>query len=95
MLWLAVWVVLVLAAVALLGWLGYRVFRKALGVLHELGEAAVLLGEAAEQVERLQRADVPHEPAVFADPHELRRSRQRARKRGTRPRRMRTSRAGG
>ena len=95
MLWFVIWVALVLGALAVLGWIGYVLFRKGVALVRELGEAADLLARAADQVERLQRPASPSEPAVFADPHELRRARQRARKQRHSRRTMRTSRAGG
>ncbi|GAB2673288.1 hypothetical protein [Thalassiella azotivora] len=95
MLWFAIWTVLVLGALVVLGLLAYRLVRKGLVLVTQVGEAAELLDRAAAQVERLQRAEQAPEPAVFADPHELRRERDR-RRRGARPRRtMRATRAGG
>lgn len=93
--WFVIWVALTVAALAVLGWIGYVLFRKGVALVRELGEAAELLGRAADQVERLQRPASTAEPAVFADPHELRRARQRARKHRHSRRTMRTSRAGG
>jgi hypothetical protein len=94
-LWFAIWVVLVLGALGVLGWLAYRLFRKGLALATELGEAAELLDRAAAQVDRLQRPEVDPEPAVFADPHELRRERDRRRRRQGGRRTMRATRAGG
>jgi hypothetical protein len=94
-LWFAIWVVLVLGALAVLGLLALRLFRKGVALAHEMGDAAELLGRAAEQVERLQRPAAQTVPAVFEDPDALRRERQRVRRRGSRGRRMKTTRAGG
>ena len=77
MLWFVVWTVLVVAALATLGLVVRSVFRKGVALVHEMGEAAELLGEAAEQAERLGGPPPDPEPAVFADPHELRRQRRR------------------
>ena len=52
MLWVLVWVVLLLAGAAVIGWLGYRVFRKALDLLGEVGRAGDQLAEVAEQARR-------------------------------------------
>jgi hypothetical protein len=76
-LWFLVWTVLVGLALALLGWLAYGVFRKGVALVREMGEAAELLGRAAEQAERLGAARAEPEPAVFSDPHQLRRERDR------------------
>ncbi len=79
MLWFFIWLALVLGAIAVFGFLAYGLFRKGLELVQEMGEAAELLGEAAEQVERLQRPTA-QKPAVFADPNVLRRERERRRK---------------
>ena len=105
MLWFFIWLALVIGALAVLGSLAFGLFRKGMELVQEMGEAAELLGEAAEQVERLQRP-AAHKPAVFADPHELRRERERRRKQrhahrrggalsGAARRTMRTTQAGG
>jgi hypothetical protein len=108
-LWFFIWLALVIGALAVLGSLAFGLFRKGMELVQEMGEAAELLGEAAEQVERLQRP-AAHKPAVFADPHELRRERERRRKQrhkqrhahrrggalsGAARRTMRTTQAGG
>lgn len=95
MLWFLIWAALVVAALAVLGWIGYVLFRKGVALAQEMGEAAELLARAAEQVERLQRPEPDPTPAVFADPHALRRERMHGHRRRGRGRRMRTSRAGG
>ncbi len=79
MLWFFIWLALVIGALAVLGSLTFGLFRKGLELVQEMGEAAELLGRAAEQVERLQRP-ATQKPAVFADPRELRRERERRRK---------------
>lgn len=77
MLWFLVWSLLVLLAAAVLVRLGVSVFRKGVALATEMGEAAELLGRAAEQAERLGDAAPDPEPAVFSDPHQLRRERDR------------------
>jgi hypothetical protein len=104
-LWFFIWLALVLGAIAVFGFLAYGLFRKGMELVQEMGEAAELLGQAAEQVERLQRP-ATKEPAVFADPDELRRERERRRRQRHAHRRggalssaarrtMRTTQAGG
>jgi len=88
-LWFAVWTVLVVGAAVVLGLVARSVFRKGVALVREMGEAAELLGEAAEQAERLGSHPDP-EPAVFADPHELRRERDRRRRGGRQPARRRS-----
>jgi hypothetical protein len=73
--WLVIWVVLIAALLALLVWQGIRLFRKALGVVTDLGELAdktSLLEQRAEQL-----AERRFEPAVFADASRLSQDRQR------------------
>ena len=95
MLWFGIWVVLVLGALAVLGSVLYELFRKGVSLAQEMGAAADLLSRAAEQVERLQRAEADATPAVFQDPVELKRQRRRLRRHRARRLRMRASRAGG
>jgi flagellar biosynthesis/type III secretory pathway M-ring protein FliF/YscJ len=49
--WLVIWVLLVLALLGMVAWLGYRLFVKAMATLHALGELAEkteLLSELSE-----------------------------------------------
>lgn len=55
MLWVLVWVVLVLAGAAVLGWLGLRDFHKAVALMTELGRAADLVGQVGDQARRAAR----------------------------------------
>lgn len=87
MLWFLVWTVLVLAAVAVLARLGWSVFRRGTALVREMGEAAEMLGRAAEQAERLSAPKTPAEADVFNDPHQLRRD-NGARRGARRPRRV-------
>jgi hypothetical protein len=73
--WTLLWTVLVLGA----GFFGFRVglslWRKASALLTELGAAADRLSAVSAELETLARAEPEPEPAVFADPAELRRQR--------------------
>lgn len=62
--WVLLWVVLVLLAAVLLGWLAWGVVRKAVALLGELGRSAALVGPV------LQPAPEPYQPAssVLSDP---------------------------
>ena len=65
--WVLLWVVLVLLAVALLGWLAWGVVRKVFALGRELGRSAELVGPV------LQQMPEPYSPAssVLADPSSL------------------------
>ena len=89
MLWFLVWVVLVVGAVAVLGLLGWSLFRRGLDLAREISKAAELLGQATAQVERIGDPAPAVEVAVFSDPHALRRSRRNAHRRGGSPPRKR------
>jgi hypothetical protein len=78
--WFGVWTLLVLLAVLVLGRLAWGVFRQGLALVAEMGEAASRLSAIAEAVERIGEDRTPAEPAVFADPVELRRQRDRRRR---------------
>lgn len=89
MIWFGVWTLLVLLAVLVLGRLAWGVFQQGVALAGELGEAATRLSAIADQVERIGADSRPAEPAVFADPVELRREherRQRERRRRARAR---------
>jgi len=47
--WFLIWTALVLGGLALLGWLGYRVVRKGLAVMHELEEVSARVAEVSDQ----------------------------------------------
>jgi len=72
--WVLLWVLLVLAAVVVLGWLSWRVLRKAIGLGHELGRSAELVGPVLEQMpERYQPASsVLADPSTLPDPGQSR-----------------------
>lgn len=90
MLWFLLWALLLIGAAAVLGLLGYRVFRQGMALLAELSDAAGLLSDAADRAARLAPpGPAPAaEPAVFADPAALRLERER-RRRSSRRRRSR------
>lgn len=54
--WWLVWVLLVVAAIALLVWVGLRLWRIFRGLLHELEEAQVVLDRLTERLEELEEA---------------------------------------
>ena len=56
--WLIIWVVLGLGFLGMLAWLGYRLFRKGLGVMDALGELSDKVARLNENVEKL----APEEP---------------------------------
>ena len=62
--WVLLWVLLVLFAVAVLGWLSWGVFRKVLALLAELGRSAAHVGPVLDQMQE------PYVPAssVLSDP---------------------------
>lgn len=65
--WVLLWVVLVLLAAALLGWLAWGVLRKVFALGRELGNSAALVGPVLEQLPE------PYSPAssVLTDPSSL------------------------
>lgn len=77
MLWFLTWTVLVVLALLVLGRLAWSVFRKGVALLREMGEASERLSAIADQVEKLTEQRSAPEPAVFEDPHRLRRERER------------------
>jgi hypothetical protein len=77
-LWVVVWTVLVLAAAVVLFLVGRSVVRKGLVVLREAGEASRQLDTLNAELARLQRPAAQEDPAVLADPVDLRRRRDQA-----------------
>ena len=65
--WVLLWVVLVLLAAVLLGWLAWGVVRKVFALGRELGRSAQLVGPVLEQLPE------PYSPAssVLTDPSSL------------------------
>jgi hypothetical protein len=65
--WVLLWVVLVLVAVAVLGWVAWGVVRKGFALMRELSRSAELVGPV------LQALPEPYRPAssVLADPSTL------------------------
>jgi hypothetical protein len=87
--WTLLWVVLVAGAGVVFFVLGRSLWRKAAALLGELGEAADRLSVVSAELGAMATTGQPDEPAVFADPAELRRQRFLARRgassRGRRP----------
>jgi hypothetical protein len=73
--WTLLWVVLVLGAGFVFFVLGRSLWRKASALLGELGEAADRLSVVSAELGAMASTAAPEEPAVFADPAELRRQR--------------------
>jgi uncharacterized membrane protein YccC len=72
--WVVIWVVLVVALLGMLTLFGFRLFRKLMAALDELGKLAdktELLQRRAEEL-----AEERFHPAVFADVSELRDARE-------------------
>ena len=86
--WVLIWTVLVLGALAVLGLLGWHIFKLLLGLGRELGDAAERLSVVTEELDRLQRQTQQGDgaPAVFADPAALRAERARRHRGGSRRR---------
>jgi hypothetical protein len=65
--WVLLWVVLLLLAAALIGWLAWGLVRKVFALGRELGRSAELVGPVLEQLPE------PYSPAssVLADPSSL------------------------
>lgn len=87
MLWVAVWTVLVLGAAGVLFVVGRSVFRQGMALVRELGEASEQLAAVTAQLEQLRPPARTEDPAVFADPAELRRRRDREARERARQRR--------
>jgi len=83
--WTLLWIVLVLGALGVLFLLGRSLFRKAVALARELGDAGERLGAVSAELQALQGDPEPApEPAVFADPGRLRAERATARRHGAR-----------
>ncbi len=93
--WTLVWVVLVAFALVVLFRQVRSVFRKAVGLATELGEAADRLSAVTAELEALAGDREAPEPAVFADPAELRRERYLSRRAGRSSRHGHAPRVGG
>ena len=73
--WTLLWVVLVAGALLGLFLVGRSLWRKASALLTELGAAANRLSVVSAELSAMAATANPEEPAVFADPAELRRQR--------------------
>ena len=78
--WTLLWVVLVIGAGVVFFVLGRSLWRKASALLGELGEAADRLSVVSAELGAMAGTGAPEEPAIFADPTELRRQRFLARR---------------
>lgn len=80
-LWTLIWVMLVLGALVVLFLVGRSLWRKGLALARELGEATERLSAISDELETLSGGSPQAaEPAVFADPAQLRQQRILARK---------------
>ncbi|WGW13623.1 hypothetical protein LWF01_07660 [Saxibacter everestensis] len=79
--WVILWTVLVLAALAILAYLGFTLFRKGVTLMEEVADTGEKLAELTDQVEQLGDASESQaELAIFADPTQLRARRIRDRR---------------
>ena len=70
--WLVLWVCLLLASAALLGWVGWRTWKSLKALTRELGTAERLLAALEAQRDRLTPQDTsPPRLAVFDNPMTL------------------------
>lgn len=74
--WVLIWIILVLAAVAIFAVLGRSLWRKGLALADEMASSADKLSEASARLEEA-RAQAPQPLAVFEDPVRLRIERER------------------
>jgi hypothetical protein len=79
--WTLLWIVLVAGAGVVFFQLGRSLWRKAGALLTELGEAADRLSAVTAELNAMAATAAEEEPAVFADPGELRRQRYLAARR--------------
>ena len=91
LLWLLVWVLLLAFAGLVLFLSGRMLWRKGLALVDEIGEASDRLSPALDRLDAATPDRPAPELAVFADPVELRRARDKARD-GDRARRSRQTR---
>ncbi len=87
--WVLLWVVLVVAGAVVLGMLLMSLWRRSVALFAELGTAAERMGRLGSQLEHLDRARASLQPAVFTDPAQLRRERERVRRERRREQRRR------
>jgi hypothetical protein len=79
--WVLIWTLLLLGAAAVFAVLGRSLYRKAGALVLELGRAGDQLAAVAERLEELEEADPGSaEPAIFAQPSQLRLERLRPRR---------------
>lgn len=85
--WTLLWAVLLAGAGFVFFRIGLSLWRKAAALLTELGAAAERLSAVSAELEAVTGGRARPEPAVFADPTELRRRRYLASKQRDRDRR--------
>lgn len=84
--WIVLWTLLVLAACAVLGMLGWKMVKSGLALMDQLERTGDTMSEISRQVDELGDTR-PSEPAIFADPGMLRAEREhRAREKARTPR---------
>jgi hypothetical protein len=79
--WVLLWLLLVLVAVAVLGWLVWRVVRKAMALGRELSRSAAIVGPVLEQIPHPYQPapSVLTDPSTLPDPGQSRAGHRRAR----------------
>lgn len=81
--WVLIWVVLVLGALGLFARIGLSLWRSAKLLFAELSTASDRFAEISAKLEEAAERVNASEPAVFADPSQLRRERYLAQQRNT------------
>lgn len=73
--WIVLWAALVLAALAVIGLLGWKVIKSGMALMDELDSTSETLSGISDRVEEI--ADTrTFQPAIFADPAMLRAERE-------------------
>jgi hypothetical protein len=81
--WTVLWIVLVVGALYFLFVVGRSLFRKGMALVDALGAATERLSAVTDELQSLtERPPTAEEPAIFADPAQLRAARFVARRRG-------------
>lgn len=65
--WILIWALLLLLAAAVIGLLGWRLFRQVLALGRELGDSGGRVGDVLSAMHR--PASAPPTSSVFLDPH--------------------------
>jgi hypothetical protein len=79
--WVLLWVLLVLAAIAVLGWVAWGVLRKGIALARELGRSADRVGPVLAQLPEPYRpaSSVLADPSTLPDPGQTRAGHRRSR----------------